>query len=385
MSDHLIREFGALLDSEGRLREPGYATAPVLRYDRSQIRAARWRIKEWDYYLVNDDHYAVALTVSDLGYSGLLSASVLDFARGTFKTTSEMLVAPMGRLRMPADSDTGDVRYQGRRTSACFAHTPAGRRLSFRMDNFDAEKDLEVEVLLDRPPRDSMVIATPWREDPHAFYYNRKVIGMRATGAFRVGDFVHEFVGDVGGGDAGGDNAAAGGGALGLLDWGRGVWTYDNTWYWAAAQGHVTDANGRDHVIGLNLGYGFGDTSAASENMVFVDGIAHKLGRVDFGIPTVDGGAGDGRGGGGGIGGRAGKGGPAYDYLAPWHMTDDAGRLDLTFSPQIDRTDFINLAVVRSDQHQVFGLLTGTIVLDDGSTLALDGLRGSAEHIHNRY
>lgn len=253
------------------------------------------------------------------------------------------------------------------------------------MDNFDAEKDLEVEVLLDRPPRDSMVIATPWREDPHAFYYNRKVIGMRATGAFRVGDFVHEFVGDVGGGDAGGDNAAAGGGALGLLDWGRGVWTYDNTWYWAAAQYHVTDAGGRDHVIGLNLGYGFGDTSAASENMVFVDGVAHKLGRVDFGIPTVGGGAGDGRGGGGGIGGRAGKGGPAYDYLAPWHMTDDAGRLDLTFSPQIDRTDFINLAVVRSDQHQVFGLLTGTIVLDDGSTLALDGLRGSAEHIHNRY
>ena len=379
MSDHLIREFGALLDSEGRLREPGYATAPVLRYDRSQVRAARWRIKEWDYYLVNDDRYAVALTVSDLGYSGLLSASVLDFARGTFKTTSEMVIAPMGRLRMPADSDTGDVRYQGRRTSACFAHTPTGRRLSFRMDNFDAEKDLEVEVLLDRPPRDSMVIATPWREDPHAFYYNRKVIGMRATGAFRVGDLVHEFVGNVSDGAATGGGTAPDGDALGLLDWGRGVWTYDNTWYWAAAQGHVADADGRNRVVGLNLGYGFGDTSAASENMVFVDGIAHKLGRVDFGIPTVDSGAD------GGVGGRAGKGGPVYDYLAPWHMTDDAGRLDLTFSPQIDRTDFINLGIIGSDQHQVFGKLTGTIVLDDGSTLALDGLRGSAEHIHNRY
>ena len=132
-------------------------------------------------------------------------------------------------------------------------------------------------------------------------------------------------------------------------------------------------------MVGLNLGYGFGDTSAASENMVFVDGIAHKLGRVDFGIPTVGDGAG------GGVGGRAGKDGPAYDYLAPWHMTDDAGRLDLTFSPQIDRTDFINLGIIGSDQHQVFGKLTGTIVLDDESTLAVDGLRGSAEHIHNRY
>ena len=50
--------------------------------------------------------------------------------------------------------------------------------------------------------------------------------------------------------------------ALGLLDWGRGVWTYDNVWYWAAAQGHQAG-----HVVGLNLGYGFGDTTAASENM----------------------------------------------------------------------------------------------------------------------
>ena len=41
------------------------------------------------------------------------------------------------------------------------------------------------------------------------------------------------------------------------------MWTYDNVWYWAAAQGHQAG-----HVVGLNLGYGFGDTTAASENMV---------------------------------------------------------------------------------------------------------------------
>lgn len=25
-------------------------------------------------------------------------------------------------------------------------------------------------------------------------------------------------------------------GALATLDWGRGVWTYDNTWYWGSGQ-----------------------------------------------------------------------------------------------------------------------------------------------------
>jgi hypothetical protein len=168
---------------------------------------------------------------------------------------------------------------------------------------------------------------------------------MRARGGFRRGALFHDF-GEM---------------ALGLLDWGRGVWTYDNVWYWGVAQGWQNE-----QLVGLNLGYGFGDTSAASENMIFVDGIAHKLGRVDFGIPTnADG---------------------SYRYLEPWHVTDDEGRLELTFTPLLDRVDYIDVAkLVVSDQHQIFGSFDGRLVLDDGSTLEVCGLRGSAEHIHNRY
>jgi hypothetical protein len=28
-------------------------------------------------------------------------------------------------------------------------------------------------------------------------------------------------------------------GAYGVLDWGRGVWTYSNTWYWASMSGEL--------------------------------------------------------------------------------------------------------------------------------------------------
>ena len=119
-------------------------------------------------------------------------------------------------------------------------------------------------------------------------------------------------------------------------------------------------------VLGFNLGYGFGDTSAASENMLFVDGVAHKLGRLDFGIPQDDDGT--------------------YRYLEPWHFTDDEGRVDLTFTPLVDRSDLIDVAhLVVSDQHQVFGTFSGTVVLDDGTLLAIDALDGFAERVHNRY
>ena len=344
--EHLITGSGPLLDEKGRLREPGYALRPPFDYSHDRIAALPFRIKDWDYYLVNDDHFAVALTFSDLGYIGLVSASVLDLRACTYQTTSELVVAPMGRMGLPSSSEEGDVVWSNKRCDVRFLHRPGGRRLSFRMERFDGEDELEVELLLDQEPRDSMVICTPWLDSPEAFYYNRKILGMRARGGFRCGAQVHEFDGRE---------------ALGLLDWGRGVWTYDNVWYWAAAHGHQGG-----HVVALNLGYGFGDTSAASENMAFVDGVAHKLHRVLFGIPVAEDGT--------------------YRYLHQWHVTDDEGRLDLTFTPHIDRVDNIDVGgIVRSEQHQVFGLFDGWVLLDDRSRLEIRGLRGSAEHIHNRY
>jgi hypothetical protein len=41
--------------------------------------------------------------------------------------------------------------------------------------------------------------------------------------------------------------------------------------------------------------------------------------------------------------------------------------------------------LVVSDQHQVFGTFDGSVVLDDGRILAIEGLRGFAEHVHNKY
>ena len=346
MSEHLIEGSGPLLDEKGRLREPGYALRPPFDYSHDRIAARPWRIKDWDYYLISDDRYAVALTFSDLGYIGLVSAAIMDFESDSSTTASELVVFPMGRMGLPASSDEGDINWENKRCKVSFSHMAGGRRLSFSLRNFANKEDFEAELLLYDIPRDSMVIVTPWAENEKAFYYNRKIIGMRAQGGFRQGSFVHEF-----------DDESA----FGLLDWGRGVWTYDNTWKWSAAQGMQ-----RGQVVGFNLGYGFGDTSAASENMVFVDGVAHKLGKVHFVIPTAD------------------EGG--YSYLEPWRMSDSEGRLNLMFMPALDRSDLIDiLHLLVSDQHQVFGRFYGTVVLDDGSLFEIDGLRGFAENVHNRY
>ena len=49
-------------------------------YSRTQIKAPKFQIKEWDYYLVVGDDCAVAFTLSDDGYVGLQTVSLLDFS-----------------------------------------------------------------------------------------------------------------------------------------------------------------------------------------------------------------------------------------------------------------------------------------------------------------
>ena len=100
-------EKGKLLDSEGNLEQAGYATSLVKEYDRKAIRGEKLRIKEWDYYLIYNQHFGVALTVDDNSYMGLMSISFLDFDKKTEKTVSPMTVMPMGRTKLPSSSSRG--------------------------------------------------------------------------------------------------------------------------------------------------------------------------------------------------------------------------------------------------------------------------------------
>lgn len=343
MEQHLLSG-GSLLDEQGRLREAGYATSLVKTYDRGAIRAGKSRIKEWDYYLIYNDRFGVALTLDDNSYMGMVSASFLDFDLPAERTVSSMFWFPFGKTGFPASSAAGNVEKSMKGAFGSFTHEDGGRRLVFCIENFADGKPFCCDIRLTDEPRDSMVIATPFPKKPTAFYYNQKIIAMRAEGYAEVHG--ERFVFDPKD-------------SFGLLDWGRGVWTYDNTWYWSAAQGTVDG-----HTFGFNLGYGFGDTSAASENMLFLDGVAHKLDRVTFGIPQRNG---------------------RDDFLSPWHFSDNEGRLALTFTPILDRSSKTDALVICSDQHQVFGRFSGTVTLDDGTALRLDNLLGFAEKVRNRW
>ena len=178
---HEITHSAPLLNDKGSLREPGYAKKLLPVYRRADIRAGKARIKEWDYYLAANDHFAVALTIADNGYMGLDSISLLHFDEKWERTKSPMRVFPMGRTGLPETSAAGDTVITGNGYGIAFRHVGDSRVLTFRMGDFLDGQPIEGRLVLTEEPEESMVIATPFDKPGH-FYYNQKINCMRVSG-----------------------------------------------------------------------------------------------------------------------------------------------------------------------------------------------------------
>lgn len=341
MRNHEVTSVQKLLRVDGSLKEPGWSRQLVQIYSREDIKAPKFRIKEWDYYLVVSKECALAFTISDDGYVGLHSVSLITFGDTPWEHTETILQPfPMGKLHLPETSERGNTVYRDRRLNMEFAKEDGKRRIVCSFKNFLDGKTFTCDLTLEQPPMDTMVIATPWKESRKAFYYNQKINCMRASGEAHFDGKTYVFDPDT---------------DFGTLDWGRGVWTYDNTWYWGSGNG-VVDGK----PFGFNIGYGFGDTSAASENILFYDGVGHKLDDVTFHIPK-------------------------HSYLEPWKISSSDGRFEMDFIPVLDRAAKIDVKLITTDQHQVFGRMSGTAVLDDGTKLEIRDLLCFCEKVHNKY
>ena len=335
---------GPLHDENGCLSEVGYATSLIKTYDRGRIAARPFRIKEWDYYAVCTGRFAFALTIDHNGYMTMDSISLLNFETNSQVTESRISLPAFAKRSLPATSEKGNIRVSGKDYEMAFDNDGSVRHLYGHMDRFPKGSRIDFDLELTDAPEESMVIVTPYKDHPHAFYYNQKINCLRVSGSIRCG---------------GREYLCSPEDTFAVLDWGRGVWTYDNTWYWGSASGLAGGI-----PFGFNIGYGFGDTTAASENVLFYGGRIHKLSQVRFEIPMKDG---------------------KEDYLSPWTFSSDDGRFEMAFEPVMDRSAKIDLKLICSDQHQVFGRFTGTVILDDGRKLEIRDLMGFAEKVRNKW
>lgn len=342
-----IREETELLKSNGELTVEGWARKPFWKYDRSKIKASLYRIKEWDYYaIINEEReFAIGITYSDLGYASLYSIAFVDYKSGKFSEKSNIKALTRHKTGLlPSPDLDGGLTYTKDDVTFSIIKKGEKRRIIAMLPSFrlpDGRIGLKLDLaLIEGHGTESINIATSWKENRKCFYYNEKLNPMKAEGIVWLSSEKIELKKR----------------SYGVLDWGRGRWTRENTWYWGSLSG-----NDGDRLWGINLGYGFSDRTPASENAIIYDGKANKLNLVEFDYPE--------------------------DYTSrPWLIKDNEGRLFLEMKPKVNRkSDFNILGAIKSDQNQVFGIINGWFLLDSGEKISVDNSYGFFEKVYNKW
>ena len=316
--------------AHGRRLNPaavGWSRSPLHR-----THIAGWgRTKRWEYWGVVTDRFVVGLTVAGLDYLANCAVYVLDRRTGVETTRSG--ISP---LRRPAFSDEpGDGTVRA-------AAGPGPGRVTIEIDDDEGAtsirvraRGLQVDLEVTRPDHDSLGVVVPW--GGRRFQYTLKDPANPVTGAVTVDGVSH----DLGAGWA-------------VLDRGRGRWRYATRWNWGAGSGVVEGV-----PCALQVGGRWTDGTGSTENGIIVDGRLHKLGEdLRWSYDLADAGA-------------------------TWRVRGE--RLDVTLTPFHLRRDITELGILAVRTHQAFGTWSGTGVLDDGTTVRLDGLVGWAEESRNRW
>jgi hypothetical protein len=341
-----ITDTTPLLDKEGNLIQVGWARHPLLECNLENVAFyPKWlkalqfaRVKVWDYYAIFTPQRFFSATIANLGYAGNIFVYTLDFESGDLH--EEGLVIPLGRGVTLSRQTVGVCEYQGQGVHLKFETSPEARQIFVDWPGFHEGRGIHAEISLQLShTHESMNIVIPIPN--RRFYYNHKINCLPASGSLRYGDIQEELKPEE---------------SLGQLDWGRGVWEYSSFWNWASASGSLPDGR----TVGLNLGYGFGDTSAATENALILNGKLQKLDQVTFDYDP-------------------------QDFMKPWKFLDNEDRLDLDFIPFKDRFAATKLVVIDSEVHQLFGRYSGKVVADDGEEIQLQGLIGFAEEHRARW
>lgn len=332
-----------LLNEDGTLAAPGYCRRNLFIYNREDITAPKWRIKEWDFYQFSDDKFSVQMNFADISLLAFAQVVVIDLESG--KKWSAMKIFRSGKRQL---NRNGDAPYSFEIKEKNFEYsvdvTEDMRRLYFKgaaSQKSIVEVDIKASMAKDL---ESITIATPFgRPAPNRFFLTQKINCMPVTGCVKINDFTKQF---------NPQNTFL------VLDWGRGVWPYSNMWYWGNGSCYLDDK-----LFGFEITWGFGNEEAATETALFYGGKCHKIGRVWLERDPEEGGK----------------------WMSPWQFRSEDGRFELTMTPYYDHATNLSVGLLKMVTHQVYGKWSGKVILDDGKELFIDNMDAFCEKVYNKW
>lgn len=341
MSEKLLNE-GKLLNSNGKLKETGYAKSLVKEYDRNTIKR-KLRIKEWDYYYISNNNFGVILAICDNAYVGYGNITIIDLENKLTVSRNSFKFFPNGKTNFPSTSKLGDIKFESRKMKLNFENDGFSRKLKANYTKFRNGIDLVCDLELYEEPEDSFVNVKSFKRKKN-FVYNQKINCMRCQGKIVIGGKLYKF---------NPENSFA------MLNWSRGVWPYINKFNSASLSSQINGVK-----VGFSFSFGYGKDDNSLENVIFYNGKIYKIGKVKFDIPQTE----------------KGK----DDFMQPWKIASVDGKVNLEFNPIINKKHLFYGVFAGINSNQIFGRYTGTIKTDD-KEIRINDLAGFAEKTKCRW
>lgn len=297
------------------------------------------RKKRWNYWCIASPTHLFSVTLSDVDYAGLPFVYFLDFATGEF--IEKTIITPLGKDIVLGDKVPDDASYMGKGYEISLRQVSGKVQISVELADFGG-KQLKADFQIEEPENhESLNVVVPWSE--RLFQFTAKNNTLPAEGKVTLNGSEVAF-------DA--ENSFA------TLDFGRGVWPYKGFWNWASFSTRLSDGR----TLGTNFGAGWTDHTGSTENALCVDGRLIKLSEdVVFTYST-------------------------QNFKAPWKLqTAETKRVDLTFTPFFERIAKTDMAIIRSEVHQMIGYFDGTVEGEGGEIIQVSRAVGWAEDHHSRW
>lgn len=330
-----INQTVKLLKENGDLNAVGYAKRMNIEYNKEKLKIRPFKLKEWNFYQFLFDNYSLQMTIGHVSYMSSISATLINL--DTKERYEIGCMKPLWHPELDLNPEKPSlINFENKNFKMSFETKEKERILCLKGSN-KKYKNVEIRIEVENDlNNEKMVIATPFKKK-HQFYLNYKENYYVANGYVKFDELEITIKN-----------------ATGLIDWGRGIWPYKHEWFWGNLTSFI-----EDKPFGFNIGWGFGDTSLATENMFFYNKKAYKLGKL-----IVE---------------RNEK-----DYMQPWHLKDEYGLMELCFQPVFDNYTENKYIVIDTHCDQLYGYYSGYIIVEENK-IEFKNILAFIEHAVNKW
>lgn len=333
-----------LLDENGKVKNYGFSNDIVLSYNKKVAKNPR-KIKEQDTYFISNGRFAIALSITDFRCCGMLSATVVDFIKRKCYFNSSKIKKNKTTDILSSDPKSGMSHLKTKNAEFTFQKEKGQTHLvgNFK-DFFDeyAPYNLEFDFVVKGEPQQAFMESCCFK-NPYQFCLGNSYCQLKADGRFNINKDQYG------------------------LDENEAMATFH---FYRASLPHKIEIRSASlqtifedgKKLTMHLSMGPGDNEVNDKSLLFVDGKLETVDEVNIYVQ---------------------KKGYGKDFMGTWTFYSRDGKIELVFEP-IMQNRYKKLGFFSfQNHHQVFGVFSGKIKLDNGEELKIKEVTGYSQHIFN--